>query len=199
MNESGPLERKVDKEFTSDKVYESLLEEEEQRRQQKEEARQRKRRRMPMIENMGVGEDGDVGNNMDGMTVERTTNFSQATKEEDVTDIRLSDKDLFDLLHNLQENKTTADSHLSEIAFTNEEERNENINLLENMKRYSGIPVLMQDTDKSLIGAPQDNVEALKFIKVRMAPDNVQLTFTVESAQEQLINTNQLKEAVVVK
>jgi hypothetical protein len=197
LNDTGPLEREVDKKFTSEKVYDSLLEEEEQRRQQREEIRQRKRTRMPMMENMNLEE----GDNMDGMTVERTTNFSRTVKEENVTDIRLSDKELFDLISKLQKQEITVDEYLSQKFdkdVLTENKRSENMELLENVKRYNGIPVLMQDTDRSLVGAPQHNVEALKFLNIRMAPNNVHLTFDTKSGEEQMKNRN-LKEAVVVK
>mmetsp|Transcript_706 Transcript_706/g.1102 ORF Transcript_706/g.1102 Transcript_706/m.1102 type:complete len:300 (-) Transcript_706:41-940(-) len=203
LNDAGPLERVVDKDFTSKKVYDSLLAEEEQRNQQEQQSRQRKRRRMPIIEQTDVAS-GDEGA-LDGTTVERTTNFSQAVKEDKEGDIGMSDQELFDLVSKLQNNETTPETYLSdrfrlkEKNIFTQEQLSYNIDLLENMKRYIGIPVLMVDTsDKSLVGAAPENVETLKLLKVRMAPKNVQLSLNLGHSNEQ--NKKQiLKKAIVLK
>lgn len=203
LNDAGPLERVVDKDFTSEKVYDSLLEEEEQR-QQEQQSRQRTRRRMPIIEQMEGGHgDKDA---MDGTTVERTTNFSQAVKEEKEDDIRMSDQELFDLAWKLQNNETTPDKYFldrfggkqTEVLFT-EGEKKHNIDLLQSMKRHISIPLLMQDTDLSLVGTTTENIETLKLMKLRMAPKTVQLSLNVDSASDEQMNKQKLKKAVVLK
>ncbi len=165
--------------MTSEKVYESLLDEEEQKRQQLEQARQRKRRRMPMIESQNPTE----GEQIEAMTVERTTNFSQAVKETKENDLYLSDKELFDLVLALKENKTTASEYLS-LRFQhnkmNDNDRNECIKLLDNIKLYNEVPILMQDTDKSLVGASKDHIESLKLAQVRIAPKFIQLVLDAD-------------------
>ncbi len=203
LNDAGPLERVVDKDFTSDKVYDSLLEEEEQRRQQEQQSKQRKRRRMPIIEQTKA-EDGDM-DAMDGTTVERTTNFSQAVKEEKEGDVRMSDKELFALALELQNDETTPEKYLSdrfgreEKVIFSEDEKKYNIDLLQSMKHYIAIPLLMQDTDKSLVGVTPENVETLKMLKLRMAPRTVQLGLNIDPVLDEQKNKQKMKKAVVLK
>lgn len=212
LNDVGPLDRKVSKEFTSEKVYDSLVEEEDAQRQQlREEARQRKRRRMPMVENMQHAAGSTEEERM--MAVERTTNFSTAVKEEeDDYELSFSDEELFDLVWKLQNNETTIEQYLLEEKNMDIENSHEeaddngarqkqikaNIKLLENLKQHSGIPILMQDADRALIGAPVKNVESLKFENVRMAPDHIQLSYMAKSIEEEVRN-KELKSATVVK
>lgn len=213
LNKAGPLEREVSQEMTSEKVYDSLLEEEEQRRQQQQDARQRKRRRMPIIENTEDQSSSSFTDN-DGMTVERTTNFSTAVKEEKENEIRLSDEELYDLLMKVQKNEITVPDYLSQKFGkdyntsnnnddndTETEDGNEGLKLLEHVQKYNEIPTLMQDADKSLIGAPQSNIETLKLGNIRMAPNLVQLTLlsNMNSIQDEEMKNKQLKKAVVVK
>ena len=206
MNDVGPLEREVSQEMTSEKVYDSLLEEEEQRRQQQEEAKQRKRRRMPMIEN--TGEQLSSADD-DAMTVERTTNFSTAVKEDKGVEITFSDEELYDLLMKLQENKITVADYFSQKFGQDDNSKNdaemkdreEGLKLLEHCQNFNEIPTLMQDADKSLIGASQSNIEALKLENIRMAPNSVQLTLlsNIQSIQGEGNKNKKLKEAVLVK
>jgi hypothetical protein len=196
LNDAGPLERKVSKEMTSEKVYESILEEEEQKSQQLEDAKQRKRRRMPMVENLS----GEEGDSMEAMTVERTTNFSQAVKEEK-DDFKLTDNELVELIWKLNENKTTIDDYLAEKNIkdsVDEAKHNECKELLLNIQKYNEIPILMRDTDKSVVGAPRENIEALKNMNVRMAPSSIQLSFMVE-LNHNVAQTKKLKEAIILK
>ena len=209
LNDAGPLQREVSKDLTSDKVYDSLQEEDEQRRQLKEEARQRKRRRMPMVENLQSPSNNNSNDMLEGMTVERTTNFSEAIKEEEnEDDVRLSDEELFDLVWNLQKNETTVEKYLLEEKKSGQQQdgssnmsqvkMEQNMKLLENVKKYCEIPILMQDADMALIGAPEHKIEILKFDNVRMAPSHIQLSYLVESMQDKL-QKQKLKEATVVK
>jgi len=193
LNEAGPLERKVDKEFTSPKVYDSLLEEEEQRRQQQQADNQRRRRIMPMMEREESGQEGSVDARMDGSTVSRTTNFSTSKKKEE-TEFTMTDEDLYKLLSDLQSGLVTTDQFLlnkqknvQNLSAVADEQEKEYVDLIENMQRFNGIPTLMQDTDKSLVGAWSDQVEQLKLLNVRVAPDNVSLSYEIDlSAQTSL-------------
>lgn len=206
LNDAGPLQREVSKELTSDKVYDSLLEEDEHRRQLQDEARQRKRRRMPMVENLQADSKHD-SLDMEGMTVERTTNFSHTSKEDNEHELRFMDGELFELVWKLQKNKTTIEQYLLEekkidvnkaLQEEGQSHVEQDLMLLKNMKQYFGVPTLMQDTDKALIGAPEHKVETLKFENVRMAPAHVQLSLLAESIQD-VQRSKKLKEATLVK
>lgn len=103
----NPLEKTVDRELTSPKVYDSLTEGEADKRQkdnqkQKRTARTRTRRTMPLAESMIEDLPDDVPSDIAGATgVQRTTNFSTAEEdEEDDLDraLRMTDKDLAALL-----------------------------------------------------------------------------------------------------
>lgn len=122
LNEAGPLERRVVKEFTSPKVYDALNDEEEERRLREKEAGLRRRRRMPLAERIGLGGEGggegaeggdsdspDGGGALSSsmrteeermaLTVDRTTNFSVGEEVgEDPTVVRLRDLELLELL-----------------------------------------------------------------------------------------------------
>lgn len=163
-----------------------------------------------MVENLQSPNNSNNSNDnmLKGMTVERTTNFSEATKEEEnEDDVRLTDEELFDLVWKLQKNETTAEKYLIEEKKTGQQDGSsnvtqvkmeENMKLLESVKQYCGIPILMQDADMALIGAPEDKTEILKFENVRMAPSHIQLSFMVECMQNKL-RKQKLKEATVVK
>lgn len=186
LNDAGPLEKKVDKELTSPKVYESLLNEQEQMRQQQQ-SRQRRRRMMPMVTTESTmdtnSEEGTDEKQMDGTMVSRTTNFSTRKIDEGRPGIHLEDDVIFSLLLESQKEKITAESFIHKRfpelehgsnALTDEEKR-EYMDLLNNMLKHTGIPVLMQDTDKSYVGAWNDKVEDLKLAGVRPVHDGVEL------------------------
>lgn len=207
LNDAGPLQRKVDKDLTSPKVYESLLEEEEQRKQHLQQQRQRRRRNMPMIGDANVDGEGLENPAADGSTVSRTTNFSNvAVRDENI--YALGDQDLFQLLANLQndaisprdfvENRTRMSQSQSQAEITDDSQSNngdtdgsgesdnqrqlqqEHISLVEHMKNNTAVPILMQDTDKSFVGAWNDKREDLHLVGVKMAPDDVKLSFQYE-------------------
>lgn len=191
LNDAGPLERKVDKKFTSPKVYDSLLEEEEQRRQQQQADKQRRRRIMPMMEREESDREGSVDASIDGSTVSRTTNFSTSNSKKDETELTMNDEYLYKLLSDLQSGLVTADQFLLDkqkkvqnLSAVADQQEKEYVGLIENMQRFNGIPTLMQDTDKSLVGAWSDQVEQLKLLNVRVAPDDVSLSYEIDlSAQ----------------
>lgn len=198
LKDAGPLQKKVDKELTSPKVYESLLQEEDEEEQlrklRQQQSRQRKRRMMPMISNPNdsandavVDESGGQEGEPfieDGTMVSRTTNFStQKIQEDPSSGIRLKDHEMFQLLSRAQSGNITAEAfvheRLSEDHGNNlltEEEKQEYMGLVKNMFQYTGIPVLMQDTDKSYVGAWNDKVEDLKLSGVKLLDsDSVEL------------------------
>ena len=206
LTDAGPLKRSIDKELTSPKVYESLLEEEEVKKQENQQKNQRRRRIMSMVGDEEIG-DLDASNDsrsrtLDGTTVSRTTNFSTATRNGDDNDIdiTLEDIELFQLLAKLQA-KSQSQSHSNENSTTpeqfvqsqmkseleNENLQKDNIALVEHMTNYTTIPILMQDTDKSFVGAwsDPDSLDALKLQGVRMAPSHVKLLFQHEIEAQQ--------------
>lgn len=101
----NPLEKQVDRELTSPKVYDSLVEDGDGAGQQQQRTpRTRTRRTMPLAESMIEDLPDDVSSDIAGATgVQRTTNFSTANMEGDDDDkldrlLRMTDKDLAGLL-----------------------------------------------------------------------------------------------------
>lgn len=188
LNDAGPLDKTVDKQMTSPKVYEALLEKDEQRKQQKQQDG-RRRRVMPMVENNDNtkytgGEEMEMKE--DGTTVSRTTNFSTATREHDdelLSKLRLDDLQMFQLLSGLQADSFTADQYV-EQHFSGSGNGSgsgirmeENLQLVQQMKEHTAVPTLMQDTDKSFVGAWDERLEELKLMGLRIAEEKVRLTF----------------------
>ena len=180
LNDVGPLERKVNKERTSPKVYESLKSEEEQVRKKVEESRMRKRRIMPMVEHSSDGEEAEE----DGTATSRTTNFSSTNKEEDNQHLRLTDSELFGFLTQLKDNKVTAKEIVTQHFENNgepilpQDRTVKHIDSIKNMNKFIGIPILMEDTDKSIIGAWSHRIEDLKSLKIKMAQENIRLAMS---------------------
>jgi hypothetical protein len=197
LNDAGPLEKKVDKDLTSPKVYESLLDEQEQMRQQQQ-SRQRRRRMMPMISSEGDAVDthseGKEENDMDGTMVSKTTNFSTKKIDEGRPGIHLEDDEIFSLLSDYQKEEISAESfidkRLSDVEngsnAMSDEEKREYIELVNNMLQYTGVPLLMQDTDKSYVGAWNSKVEDLKLAGVR--PVNVGVELNIQHSVKQKLN-----------
>lgn len=189
LNDAGPLERRVDKNFTSPRVYDALKEEEEREDLRKD--MQRRRRVMPMIENDGAEfQLGSEEYQKNGTTVSRTTNFSVTpAKRDEKSEIRLENGELFDLLSRLQSGKLSAETFVKDHFKTHDDDDNDDamensfvkkrnseyIDLIKNITAFNEIPTLMQDTDGSLVGAWSDQVDALKMLNVRMAPNHVKL------------------------
>jgi len=221
LNDAGPLDKIVDKERTSPKVYEALLEKDEERKQQKQQDG-RRRRIMPMVENnnnnnntdatAGAGAGEEMEMKQDGTTVSRTTNFSTATREHDdesLSKLRLDDLQMFQLLSGLQADSITADQYVEQYFSSNGSgsgsgsgnRMEENLQLVQQMKEYTAIPTLMQDTDKSFVGAWDDGnrLEELKLMGLRMAGEKVRLTFhqlqkeTAEASANVTANANAKK------
>lgn len=180
LNEKGPVTKNVDKTLTSPKVYESLQEEEEQRRQQNQQQNQRRRRRMPIMGDMEIASGEESVR--DGTTVEKTTNFSTAVKNVNEAELRMTDREIFDLVSNLNAGIVEPERFVMDKLKSNVSEDDpqtkENIELIKNVMKYYAIPILMQDTDKSIVGAWNgENVNDLKKLGVRMAPENIRLFF----------------------
>ena len=81
LNDAGPLQRTLDKDRTSSKVYDSLLSNENERQEQAKQANTRVRKKMPIISAVKDTTNGD-----DGTMVERSTNFSTTDRTSRILD-----------------------------------------------------------------------------------------------------------------
>eukprot|EP00555_Chaetoceros_dichaeta_P000696 CAMPEP_0198278576 /NCGR_PEP_ID=MMETSP1447-20131203/66452_1 /TAXON_ID=420782 /ORGANISM="Chaetoceros dichaeta, Strain CCMP1751" /LENGTH=326 /DNA_ID=CAMNT_0043973665 /DNA_START=193 /DNA_END=1170 /DNA_ORIENTATION=+ len=248
LNAAGPAERKVDKSMTSTKVYESLLEADGEEKQKKQQAGQRTRRTMLMVEQQQQqqqqqqdgGEGGEIqrgggddlldmesDNVKAGLTTTRTTSFSTATPEEDNTELKLTDGELFQFLIQVGQKESTPEEYLrrrfaieldgsddnnnngggdgdgdgdnnkeknkEDVGTTTtlpritEEEMQRNILWLQDMCKYNDIPVLMQDTDKTMIGAWNYNTEDLERQKIYRATNDARLTIEGEVEEKAVL------------
>lgn len=184
LNDKGPVTKNVDKALTSPKVYDSLQVEEEQRRQQEQQQNQRRRRRMPIIGDMETDPGEDTV--LDGTTVEKTTNFSTAVKDKNHSELRLTDREMFDLVSKLHTGAVKPETYVRDKmkalnVSEDDPETDTNIELIQNVMRYYSIPTLMQDTDKSIVGAWNgEHMNELKKLGVRKAPENIRLFFEQE-------------------
>jgi len=182
----NPLERRVDKDMTSKKVYESIKEDEGRREQQKQEAKLRQTRAMPIVENLDLDQVSDQGKreelkHLKEMTTKRTTNFSSTSSSSDDDEIgglRFKDVDLFQFVKKLQANGIIAEKYISENTESykiKEEEIQASIELIQNLQKYTGIPTIMEDIDKSVVGVWPDRVgqmQKLKLVDVEFCIEN---------------------------
>jgi len=184
LNDAGPASQTIDKELTSPRVRD--MKEDERKSHQNQSNKLRKRRKMPMVENLGEGTPSD------GLTTERTTSFSTTVRDKNESHTRFSHFEVFEMLKKSQFKnaeviskerlESIANSQLEEHVILNgsnpiitDSQKVESTRLLLNVIKYNGSPVLMEDTDKSLVGAWSDRVEELNKIKVRIAGAQVQL------------------------
>jgi len=184
LNDAGPASQTIDKELTSPRVRD--MKEEERKSHQNQSNKLRKRRKMPMVEKLGEGTSSE------GLTTERTTSFSTTIRDKNESHTRFSHFEVFEMLKKSQFKnaeviskerlESIANSQLEEHVILNgsnpiitDSQKIESTRLLLNVIKYNGSPVLMEDTDKSLVGAWSDRVEELNKIKVRIAGAQVQL------------------------
>lgn len=185
LQTSGPLHRTIDKELTSPKVYESLMQDENARDEQAKKANARVRRRMPIIGGDAVS---DVGGIDDGSMTVRTTNFSITDRATVLEGFGLNRRALFDLAlkldamkdndnlwkifvreeFNLLVSKEIDLPTLSSVGKSEAQLEND-LAFFENTMRYIGVPVLMRDTDGDIVGTWSHKVEGLKFSGLRIA------------------------------
>jgi len=184
LNDAGPASQTIDKELTSPRVRD--MKDEERKSHQNQSNKLRKRRKMPMVEKLGEGTSSE------GLTTERTTSFSTTIRDKNESHTRFSHFEVFEMLKKSQFKnaeviskerlESIANSQLEEHVILNgsnpiitDSQKIESTRLLLNVIKYNGSPVLMEDTDKSLVGAWSDRVEELNKIKVRIAGAQVQL------------------------
>mmetsp|Transcript_1583 Transcript_1583/g.2942 ORF Transcript_1583/g.2942 Transcript_1583/m.2942 type:complete len:215 (-) Transcript_1583:75-719(-) len=166
LNDAGPLQRTVDKELTSSKVYDALVKDESAREAQAKEANKRVRRKMPIMSSFDGKEDGDndAGEN-DGTMTERTTNFSTTdlSKRAHTKGLGVMREDLFRLSGRVEglkvdtpEWKKAMENEYRGIAKgasgTKNFDQLKDKTLFENSLRFIGVPVLMKDTEGDIIG-----------------------------------------------
>lgn len=178
LNDAGPVERTVDKERTSSKVYDTLVKDEKARHEQAKQANKRVRRKMPLHASYG-----DSGNEDDGTMVERSTNFSTTDRSKtQSTRLGVTREDFFRLLSSTNDDDNTnkvnkgmkikmaVDSpdwkKMMEAEYEGIVAKQQNSasnsqssfdqlkdkTLFENSLRYIGVPTLMKDTDGDIVG-----------------------------------------------
>mmetsp|Transcript_39062 Transcript_39062/g.66605 ORF Transcript_39062/g.66605 Transcript_39062/m.66605 type:complete len:317 (+) Transcript_39062:42-992(+) len=164
LQDVGPLERTVDRELTSARVYDTLMKDEKAREEQAREANQRVRRKMPIMSGVAEGDDGTM--------TERTTNFSTRERSSDSTSsvgnsrsLGLTREDLFRLMEKMKglevdgpEWKRELEQEYYKGMAENAKKKPKNFDqlkdvaLFENSLKYIGVPVLMKDMDGDIIG-----------------------------------------------
>mmetsp|Transcript_18920 Transcript_18920/g.29610 ORF Transcript_18920/g.29610 Transcript_18920/m.29610 type:complete len:314 (+) Transcript_18920:108-1049(+) len=122
LNDAGPLQRTIDKELTSTKVYDALVTDESVSEEHTKQANLRVRRRMPIVSyrdhddlirndewrNGKIGEE-DVDDVVDdGTMVTRTTNFSTRDRSKNGVDFGLDRMEMFRLALKLRELKVNS-------------------------------------------------------------------------------------------
>ena len=191
LNDAGPLQRTIDKELTSPKVYDSLIGDDKARDEQRRQANKRVRRKMPIITSPHLKEGGSDVN--DGTMVERSTNFSTTdrTKSSMMASsgmpqrLSITREDIFKTSTTLQslqidtpQWKKVIDTKYNELMMLSSNNGNDDpkigpknnksfntlkdLHLFENTMRYVGVPVIMKDSDGDIIGVWEKKVEDVK-------------------------------------
>lgn len=143
-----------------------------------------------------------------GMTTTRTTSFSTTVpKEADKAELKFTDIDLFRFLSQVREKELSPEEYLQRTFTTGkddkedgkkkggasdpvlplitEEEMQRNLIWLQDLCKYNGVPVLLQDTDESLVGSWTHNVEDLKRQKIHLAKNGA--TLAIQNEVEKLL------------
>jgi len=154
----------------------------------------------------GGGDDLDLESEQikAGLTTTRTTSFSTAVpKEADTAELKMTDIDLFRFLAQVRDNESTPEDYLQRnftdgtghthdgnknkhgagttvLPLVTEEEMQTNLIWLQDLCKYNSVPVLLQDTDESLIGAWAHNVEDLERQKIHPASNGATLAIQNE-------------------
>jgi len=176
LNDAGPLERSVDKELTSTKVYDALVTDENAREEQAKKANLRVRRKMPIMAQFG--DDGE------GTMTERSTNFSTVDRSGLPVGLGVTREQLFQMSENVKELKADSPAWKEAIEagyerVSNNVDKSENLDQLKNMAlfedslRYIGVPAIMKDNEDDLIGVWHFKVDELKHSSgLKLVPEN---------------------------
>jgi len=176
LNDAGPLQRTLDKDRTSSKVYDSLLSNENERQEQAKQANTRVRKKMPIISAVKDTTNGD-----DGTMVERSTNFSTTDRTsrilDETTRFGVTREDLYSINEKLKGvtnvdskewKKIIQDEYKSIIAKgddSSSKPKSDDLKDLipfENCMRYIGVPVIMKDNEGDIIGVWPSTVDDVK-------------------------------------
>ena len=191
LNDAGPLQRTIDKELTSPKVYDSLMSDDKARDEQRQQANKRVRRKMPIITSPHLKE-GDNDDVNDGTMVERSTNFSTTDRTKALAStgmpprLGITRDDIFTTSSTLQslqidtpQWKKVIDTKYNELMLSSNNNSNDDpamigpqnnksfntlkdLHLFENTMRYVGVPIIMKDSDGDIIGVWEKKVEDVK-------------------------------------
>ena len=216
LNDAGPLQRTVDKELTSTKVYDALVTDENTREEHTKQANLRVRRRMPIVSykdhddliqsdeqmNDKIGEDTDN----DGTMTTRTTNFSTRDRSTNVVDFGLDRMEMFQMALKLKELKVNSKEWKEEVESEFQKIRRKKIlsskgdvkdfgklkdyALFENAMRYIGVPVLMKDEEDDIIGVKQNKVNDLRYSGMKEVPEEkVIFVMKAEGQKEESVSS----------
>lgn len=151
----GPLKRKVDKEFTSPRLRESLRQQEELELRNQEDDTRRSVREMPIM-----------GEEMDHVA-RRTTNFATAAAEDvEEGDFGLTDVQMFEMLA-LQK---TNSQMWKEGGGIDDAEKEAQVQLIESTRKYLDLPVIMKDKDKEFMGMYEGQVKSSDLFRLTLQP-----------------------------
>ena len=192
LNDAGPLQRTIDKELTSPKVYDSLMSDDKARDEQRQQANKRVRRKMPIITSPHLKEGDDSDDVNDGTMVERSTNFSTTDRTKSSMSsgmpsrLGITRDDVFKTSSTLQslqidtpQWKKVIDTKYNELMLSSNSNSNndptmigprnnksfntlKDLHLFENTMRYVGVPIIMKDSDGDIIGVWEKKVEDVK-------------------------------------
>ena len=171
LNDAGPLQRTLDKDRTSSKVYDSLLSNENERQEQAKQANTRVRKKMPIISAVKDTTNGDD----DGTMVERSTNFSTTDRTsrllDETTRFGVTREDLYNINEKLKGvtnvdsdewKKIIQDEYFKDDAKSKSDDQLKDLIPFENCMRYIGVPVIMKDNEGDIIGVWPSLVEDVK-------------------------------------
>jgi len=168
----GPIQRKVDKDMTSTKVYDSLKTlNDNQQQEGKTTTKSRRRRIMPLQEEEQTTTDDLERDVKEGIAITRSTHFSTQSHDAPEDELRLTDTDIYKLLLDYSKYSSTDETIMLQpqeridnfssmqiqqyfpsntfLSSNNNAERRrlmeKNQDLIQNTLRFTSIPILVSD------------------------------------------------------
>uniref|UniRef100_A0A7S1Y2M6 Uncharacterized protein n=1 Tax=Grammatophora oceanica TaxID=210454 RepID=A0A7S1Y2M6_9STRA len=160
LQEQGPLERKVDKDFTSKRLLRESL-------KPLDEADQ-----VSPVDKRRITEETPISAFDTQHTTKRTSNFSRGLSPADLEDQKrfgLEADEIFNLLAERDSHEAENMSHEDEL-------------LVQQTKAVLGVPAILRDLDNSYVGAWPENVPKLQLLKLQPVRKN-QIMLSVEAWQ----------------
>lgn len=159
LNDVGPLERKVDQDFTSPRLRESLLQQS-QKQQDADSKDDDKRtiRDMPLM-----------GEEMDHVTA-RTTNFSTSklsVEAEQEQVFGLTEVQLYEMMA-LQ--KTNDEMWNETMSSKDDDEKDLKFEWMNQSRNYLDIPVILKDKDGDYLGVRKQDVNSSDMFRLTLQP-----------------------------